>query len=88
MRVMIFLAQKMRVIVAHNRQFQLFGQLLQQRINAPLILIVALQFNIKTRLTALIFPKCLGVPYRLGARVLPMLLILILREQTQVKGNA
>ena len=88
MRVMIFLAQKMRVIVAHHGQFQLLGQLLQQRINAPLILVMPLQFNVKTRLATLILSKVLGVPQRLGARVLPMFVILILREQAQVKCDA
>ena len=88
MRVMIFLAQKMRVIVAHHGQFQLLGQLLQQRINAPLILVMPLQFNVKTRLATLILSKVLGVPQRLRARVLPMFVILILREQAQVKCDA
>ena len=88
MRVMIFLAQEVRVVVAHQRQLQLGGELAHQRIDAPLLLDVPLQLQIEARLALGVLAETLRVPLRLLARGGPRLRVLRARELGQPVRDA
>ena len=88
MRVVIFLAQEVRVVVAHQWKTQLLGNLLQQWIDALLILYVALQLNVETRLAVRVRPKVLCVPACFVERRLPVLGLVALDELIKMKRDA
>ena len=88
MRVVIFFAQKVRVVVAHQWKPQLLGNLLQQRIDALLILYVALQLNVEARLTVRVRTKVLCVPACFFERGLPVLGLVALDELIKMKRDA
>jgi hypothetical protein len=64
MRVVIFLAEKVRVVVTHQRKAKLLGNFLEERIDTLLILDVALQLNVEARLAVRVWPEVLRVPAR------------------------
>ena len=88
MRVVIFLAQEVRVIVAHQWKPQLLGNLLQQWIDALLILYVTLQLNVEARLAVRVWTKVLCVPACFFERGLPVLGLVALDELIKMKRDA
>ena len=88
MRVVIFLAQEVRVVVAHQWKTQLLGNLLQQWIDALLIFYVTLQLNVETRLAVRVRTKVLCVPACFFERSLPVLGLVALDELIKMKRDA
>ena len=88
MRVVIFFAQKVRVVVAHQWKPKLLGNLLQQWIDALLIFYVALQLNVEARLAVRVRTKVLCVPACFFERGLPVLGLVALDELIKMKRDA
>ena len=86
--IVVLLAEEVRVVVADQRQAELLGDLLEERVDALLVVHVALELDVEARLAGSVRAERLGMPLRFLDRGLPVLLLVGADELLQVERDA